>query len=46
MRRSSGRHDRLRIPDGMSRAIRAGAQTTAATPTGTRSWRDYLATKY
>ena len=37
---------RLRIPGGMARAIRAGAQTTTATPTGTRSWRDYLTTKY
>jgi uncharacterized protein YbjT (DUF2867 family) len=37
---------RLRIPGGMAKAIRAGAQTTTATPTGTRAWRDYLATKY
>jgi uncharacterized protein YbjT (DUF2867 family) len=34
---------RLRIPGAMSRAIRAGGQTTAATPAGTRAWRDYLA---
>lgn len=37
---------RLRIPGGMAKAIRDGAQTTPATPTGSRSWRDYLATKY
>jgi uncharacterized protein YbjT (DUF2867 family) len=37
---------RLRLPGGMSRAIRAGGQTTAATPVGTRAWRDYLAGKY
>jgi uncharacterized protein YbjT (DUF2867 family) len=37
---------RLRIPGGMARAIRSGAQATEATPTGTHTWRDYLATKY
>jgi uncharacterized protein YbjT (DUF2867 family) len=37
---------RLRIPGAMARAIRAGGQTTAATPAGTRAWRDYLAGRY
>lgn len=37
---------RLRLPGGMSRAIRAGGQTTAATPVGVGAWRDYLAGKY
>jgi uncharacterized protein YbjT (DUF2867 family) len=37
---------RLRFPGGMARAIRSGAQTTTATPSGTRTWRDYLASKY
>jgi uncharacterized protein YbjT (DUF2867 family) len=37
---------RLRLPGGMARAIRSGAQTTSATPVGTHAWRDYLAAKY
>ena len=37
---------RLGIPGKLSRAIRAGALTTGATPTGSRTWRDYLAAKY
>jgi hypothetical protein len=37
---------RLRFPGGMAKAIRAGAQTTAATPTGTGTWQEYLAAKY
>jgi uncharacterized protein YbjT (DUF2867 family) len=37
---------RLRFPGGMARAIRDGAQTTPARPTGTHSWRDYLASRY
>jgi uncharacterized protein YbjT (DUF2867 family) len=34
---------RVPIPGRMSRAIRAGGQTTRETPTGTRTWSDYLA---
>jgi hypothetical protein len=30
----------------MAKAIRAGAQTTTATPTGTGTWQEYLAAKY
>ena len=37
---------RPRFPGGMAKAIRAGAQTTTATPTGGRAWRDYLAARY
>ncbi|WP_030440892.1 SDR family oxidoreductase [Actinoplanes subtropicus] len=37
---------RLRFPGGMAKAIRAGAQTTTATPTGTGTWQEYLAAKY
>jgi uncharacterized protein YbjT (DUF2867 family) len=37
---------RVRIPGRMSAAIRAGGQTTEATPTGTRTWEDYLAARY
>ncbi len=37
---------RIRIPGKMSAAIRGGAQTTGATPAGTRTWRDYLAERY
>ncbi|GIF24917.1 nucleotide-diphosphate-sugar epimerase [Paractinoplanes tereljensis] len=37
---------RLGIPGKVSRALRAGALTTSATPTGSRTWRDYLAEKY
>ncbi|MEU4245146.1 NAD(P)H-binding protein [Actinoplanes sp. NPDC026619] len=37
---------RVRIPGRMARAIRDGGQTTTATPTGTRTWEDYLAAKY
>jgi len=37
---------RLRFPGRMARAIRAGAQTTAATPTGSGTWQEYLAAKY
>ncbi|GAA2651307.1 NmrA family transcriptional regulator [Paractinoplanes durhamensis] len=36
----------VRLPGRMARAIRDGAQTTAAIPAGTRTWRDYLAAKY
>ncbi|GAA0563760.1 NAD(P)H-binding protein [Paractinoplanes ferrugineus] len=37
---------RLSFPGKMSRAMRAGGQTTDATPAGTRTWRGYLAEKY
>jgi len=37
---------RLRLPGGLARAFREGATTTTATPTGSRTWRDYLAAKY
>jgi uncharacterized protein YbjT (DUF2867 family) len=37
---------RLRFPGRMARAIRAGGQTTTATPAGTHTWEDYLAAKY
>jgi uncharacterized protein YbjT (DUF2867 family) len=37
---------RIRFPGRTARAIRAGGQTTTATPTGTRTWRDYLAERY
>jgi uncharacterized protein YbjT (DUF2867 family) len=36
----------IRIPGRFGRAVRAGALTTTAKPTGTRRWRDYLAAKY
>jgi uncharacterized protein YbjT (DUF2867 family) len=36
----------IRIPGRIGRAIRAGALTTETRPTGTRTWRDYLAEKY
>jgi uncharacterized protein YbjT (DUF2867 family) len=36
----------LRVPGRIARAVRAGALTTAARPTGTRSWDDYLAQRY
>jgi uncharacterized protein YbjT (DUF2867 family) len=36
----------IRLPGGLGRAIRAGGLTTSAEPTGTRTWRDYLAAKY
>jgi uncharacterized protein YbjT (DUF2867 family) len=37
---------RLPFPGGMAKAIRAGAQTTTATPAGTGTWQEYLAAKY
>lgn len=37
---------RIRIPGKLARALRAGAQTSKAVPTGTRTWADYLAGKY
>lgn len=37
---------RVRIPGRLSAAIRAGGQTTSASPAGTRTWEDYLAAKY
>lgn len=37
---------RIRIPGKIARALRAGAQTSKAMPTGTRTWADYLAGKY
>ncbi|MEH1124613.1 SDR family oxidoreductase [Micromonospora sp. CPCC 206061] len=37
---------RLRFPGGIARAMRAGALTTTARPTGTRTWQDYLAERY
>jgi len=37
---------RLPFPGRMAKAIRDGAQTTAATPTGTGTWQEYLAAKY
>ena len=36
----------VRLPGRLAREVRAGALTTAAQPTGTRTWQDYLATKY
>lgn len=36
----------IRLPGKLARAIRAGGQTTKASPAGTRAWRDYLAEKY
>jgi hypothetical protein len=36
----------IRIPGRFGRELRAGALTTAAQPTGVRTWRDYLAAKY
>jgi uncharacterized protein YbjT (DUF2867 family) len=35
----------VRVPGRIARAVRAGALTTAARPTGTRTWRDYLAAR-
>ncbi|WP_250000589.1 SDR family oxidoreductase [Actinoplanes sp. M2I2] len=37
---------RLRLPGRVARSIRAGGLTTTATPTGTRTWEDYLAARY
>ncbi|GAA4677856.1 nucleotide-diphosphate-sugar epimerase [Phytohabitans rumicis] len=37
---------RLRLPGATVRAMRAGALTTDAVPTGTRTWREYLAERY
>ncbi|WP_438871477.1 SDR family oxidoreductase [Paractinoplanes lichenicola] len=37
---------RLRAPGKVARAIRAGGLTTTATPTGSRTWEDYLAARY
>jgi uncharacterized protein YbjT (DUF2867 family) len=36
----------IRLPGGLGRQVRAGALTTSARPTGTRTWRDYLAARY
>lgn len=36
----------VRIPGRLGRTLRAGALTTTATPTGTRSWQHYLADTY
>lgn len=36
----------IRIPGKTARALRAGALTTKAVPTGTRTWADYLAERY
>ena len=36
----------LRLPGRIARAVRAGALTTAARPTTTRSWDDYLTERY
>ncbi|GAB2580129.1 hypothetical protein Aab01nite_56510 [Paractinoplanes abujensis] len=37
---------RLRVPGKVARAMRDGELTTTATPTGTRTWEDYLAARY
>jgi uncharacterized protein YbjT (DUF2867 family) len=36
----------VRLPGRFGREVRAGALTTKALPTGTRTWRDYLEAKY
>ncbi len=36
----------IRIPGRFGRELRAGALTTTARPTGTRTWRDYLEARY
>ena len=36
----------LRLPGRIARAVRAGALTTTARPTGTHSWDDYLTDRY
>ena len=36
----------IRVPGRFGREVRAGALTTAARPTGTRTWRDYLEARY
>ncbi|RZU72456.1 uncharacterized protein YbjT (DUF2867 family) [Micromonospora kangleipakensis] len=36
----------IRIPGRLGRALRSGGLTTTATPTGTRTWADYLADTY
>ncbi|MFC0532882.1 SDR family oxidoreductase [Phytohabitans kaempferiae] len=36
----------LRLPGRTAKAMRTGALTTTAEPTGTRTWRDYLAERY
>jgi uncharacterized protein YbjT (DUF2867 family) len=36
----------IRVPGRFGRELRAGALTTAAQPTGTRTWRDYLEARY
>lgn len=36
----------LRLPGKTSRAMREGALTTTAQPTGTRTWQEYLAERY
>jgi uncharacterized protein YbjT (DUF2867 family) len=37
---------RMRMPGAMMRAMREGALTTTATPTGARTWGEYLEEKY
>jgi uncharacterized protein YbjT (DUF2867 family) len=37
---------RLRLPGKAAQAMRTGALTTTAEPTGTRTWREYLAERY
>jgi uncharacterized protein YbjT (DUF2867 family) len=37
---------KLRLPGKTARAMRAGALTTTARPTGTRTWQEYLAERY
>ena len=36
----------IRVPGRFGRELRAGALTTRAEPTGIRTWRDYLETRY
>ncbi|MFI6758234.1 SDR family oxidoreductase [Micromonospora sp. NPDC050417] len=36
----------IRVPGRFGRAVRAGGLTTTATPTGSRTWADYLADTY
>jgi uncharacterized protein YbjT (DUF2867 family) len=36
----------IHVPGRFGRELRAGALTTRAEPTGTRTWRDYLETRY
>ena len=36
----------IRFPSSLGRELRAGALTTSAKPTGTRTWRDFLTARY